>query len=304
MEESKSNTLGVLKIVNTIQEMQNLSTEFSRGGQLVALVPTMGALHEGHISLTKHARKAVGPYGIVVVSIYVNPTQFGPSEDFTKYPRTFESDLEKCQEAGVDVIFNPSDSEMYPGRDKNHYSVFVTEFQISQSMEGASRPGHFDGVTTIVAKLFNACLPQFSVFGQKDFQQCAVIKKMVLDLNYPIKIIEAPTIREADGLALSSRNKYLNTMQRMEAPVLYNILKFIHRRVLTEPKENDGVEFSQLLEAVNKQIDELSEISLDYLLAFDPITFAVSDRVRIGDQVAIAAFAGKTRLLDNIAITD
>ena len=184
----------------------------------------MGYLHAGHLSLVREARKRVGKNGKVVVSIYVNPTQFAPTEDLAKYPRDLKRDLKLCREAGVDVVFTPSDAEMYPGGtggrrcepadgsrcDQRGHSTYVVEEKLSQSMEGAARPTHFRGVTTVVAKLFNLVLPDVAVFGQKDFQQAAIIQRMVADLNFPVNIIVAPTLREADGLAMSSRNKFLD----------------------------------------------------------------------------------------------
>src|SRR5450759_4341084 len=220
-----------VRIISSIAAMQQLAKRWRRAGKRIGLVPTMGYLHAGHLSLVKRARQAAGKNGVVVVSIYVNPTQFGPKEDFSKYPRDLRRDLKLCREAGVDVVFTPSDKEMYPGGtgsrrcesadgprfDKRGYSTYVVEEKLSQSMEGASRPAHFRGVTTIVAKLFNIVLPYVAVFGAKDWQQAAIIKHMVADLNFPVKIIVAPTLRETDGLAMSSRNKYLDFGQRAQA---------------------------------------------------------------------------------------
>ena len=192
--------------------MQKLARRWKRAGTRIGFVPTMGYLHAGHLSLVQRARQAVGKNGVVVVSIYVNPTQFGPTEDFSKYPRDLKRDLKLCREAGVDVVFTPSDKEMYPpvGRGvltmselaqatlcPTNFSTYVVEEKLSQTMEGAARPAHFRGVTTVVAKLFNLVLPDVAVFGQKDFQQAAIIKRMVADLNFPVKIIVAPTWREA-----------------------------------------------------------------------------------------------------------
>src|SRR5208282_4802621 len=204
--------------------MQRLARKWQRTGTRVGLVPTMGYLHAGHLSLVKRARRAVGKNGVVVASIYVNPTQFGPKEDFSKYPRDLKHDLKLCREAGVDVVFTPGDKEMYPAVDcgdmslllkrrrvgaLQSFSTYVVEGSLSQTMEGASRPTHFRGLTTVVAKLFNIVLPDVAVFGAKDWQQAAIIKRMVVDLNFPVRIIVAPTLRERDGLAMSSRNKYL-----------------------------------------------------------------------------------------------
>ena len=218
-----------MQIVSSIATMQRLAKKWQSEGVRIGFVPTMGYLHAGHLSLAKRARQAVGKSGKVVVSIYVNPTQFAPTEDLSKYPRDLKRDLKFCREAGVDVVFTPSDAEMYPGGGGTDilpvnspqrytskmpvplpFSTYVVEEKLSRTMEGASRPTHFRGVTTVVAKLFNIVLPDMAVFGQKDFQQAAVIQRMVVDLNFPVKIIVAPTLRERDGLAMSSRNKYLD----------------------------------------------------------------------------------------------
>src|SRR5208282_5082341 len=209
-----------MQIVSSIAAMQRLARKWQRAGTQVGFVPTMGYLHAGHLSLVKRAGRAVGKNGVVVLSIYVNPTQFGPAEDFSQYPRDLKRDLKLCREAGVDVAFTPRDAEMYPALDcgdmsplskRRHvgalenFSTYVVEEKLSQTMEGASRPTHFRGVTTVVAKLFNLVLPDVAVFGAKDWQQAAIVKRMVRDLNFPVKIIVAPTLREHDGLAMSSR---------------------------------------------------------------------------------------------------
>src|SRR5205085_10762239 len=199
---------------------RGLARRWRHAGAQVGLVPTMGYLHAGHISLVKRARKAVGPRGIVVVSIYVNPAQFGPKEDLSRYPRNLKRDIKLCREVGADVIFVPTDEEMYAGKRQENYSTYVVEESLSRSMEGESRPVHFRGVTTVVAKLFNIVLPDVAVFGAKDFQQAAVIQRMVRDLNFPVKVIVAATHREPDGLAMSSRNKYLSPGEREQATVL------------------------------------------------------------------------------------
>ena len=222
-----------VRIISSIAAMQPLAKKWQRTGKRIGFVPTMGCLHAGHLSLVKHARQATGKNGVVVVSIYVNPTQFGPKEDFAKYPRDLKRDFKLCRAAGVDVVFTPGDKEMYPQvgssrRDDRtaqravptNFSTCVVEENLSRTMEGASRPTHFRGVTTVVAKLFNLVLPDVAVFGAKDWQQAAIIKRMVTDLNIPVKIIVAPTLRERDGLAMSSRNKYLDDDLRRQADVL------------------------------------------------------------------------------------
>ncbi|HXE41835.1 MAG TPA: pantoate--beta-alanine ligase, partial [Candidatus Baltobacteraceae bacterium] len=209
-----------MQVVSSVAAMQRLAKKWQRSGNKIGLVPTMGYLHAGHLSLVKRARKLIGKNGKIAVSIYVNPTQFGPKEDLSRYPRDLKRDLQLCRNEGVDVVFTPSDREMYAGRGKvreyarptnrsEAFSTYVVEEELSQGMEGASRPGHFRGVVTVVAKLFNITLPDVAVFGAKDFQQAAVIQRMTRDLNFSIKIVIAPTHREPDGLAMSSRNKYL-----------------------------------------------------------------------------------------------
>lgn len=214
-----------MQVMGSISAMQRSAARWRRRGATIGLVPTMGYLHAGHLSLIQRARQAVGPRGKVVVSIYVNPTQFGPKEDFTQYPRDLKRDLRLCRAAGADLVFTPSDADMYPGKADGRYSTYVVEERLTQPMEGTTRPTHFRGVTTIVAKLFNCTLPDVAVFGAKDWQQAAVIQRMTTDLNFPLRIIVAPTLREADGLALSSRNKYLDTEQRAQAVILFHALR-------------------------------------------------------------------------------
>src|SRR5882672_9066464 len=199
-----------MRIIKSVSSMQRLAKRWQSQSLRVGLVPTMGYLHAGHVSLVKRARSLVGKGGEIIVSIYVNPTQFGPHEDFSKYPRDFARDAALCRAAGVDVVFAPSDKEMYPRNGAGAFSTYVTEEALSRGMEGASRPTHFRGVTTVVAKLFNIVRPEVAVFGAKDFQQAAVVQRMTRDLNYPLKIVVAPIHRERDGLAMSSRNKYLS----------------------------------------------------------------------------------------------
>src|SRR6185369_16962284 len=198
-----------MRIVPSTTAMQRLAKTWQRSGAKIGLVPTMGYLHAGHLSLVKRARKLVGKSGQVVVSIYVNPTQFGPKEDLSRYPRDLKRDLKLCRDEGVDVVFTPGDREMYNKAAREYarpteeeFSTYVVEEKLSLGMEGVSRPGHFRGVATVVAKLFNIVLPDVAVFGAKDFQQGAIIKRMTSDLNFPVKIIIAPTLREADGLAM------------------------------------------------------------------------------------------------------
>ena len=206
-----------MRIVRSVQSMQRQALVWKRAGVSIGFVPTMGYLHAGHLSLVQKARKLVGAKGKVVVSIYVNPTQFGPREDLTAYPRDLSGDTRSCRGGGVDVVFAPTDTEMYPKEPTTGYSTYVSEEALSTGMEGASRPTHFRGVTTVVAKLFNIVLPDWAVFGAKDYQQAAVIGRMIRDLNFPVRLMVAPTYRETDGLAMSSRNKYLEGDLRKQA---------------------------------------------------------------------------------------
>jgi pantoate--beta-alanine ligase len=283
-----------MQIVSSIAAMQRLALRWRRQGIRIGFVPTMGFLHAGHLSLVKHARKLVGKRGKVVLSIYVNPTQFGPKEDFSKYPRDLKRDLKLCRSEGVDVVFTPSDVEMYPGKAEGCYSTYVVEESLSQSMEGASRPTHFRGVTTIVAKLFNIVLPDAAVFGAKDFQQAAIIQRMAKDLNFPLEVVVAPTLRESDGLAMSSRNKYLEGDLRTQAVVLW---RSIQKAQATMKK--GAVSAAKLKAELNKLIEAEPAARLDYVEFFDPETLVPVTKVRRGTQMALAVFVGKTRLIDN-----
>jgi pantoate--beta-alanine ligase len=291
-----------MRIVSSIAAMQRLTKKWQRAGIKIGFVPTMGYLHAGHLSLVKRARQLVGKSGKVVVSIYVNPTQFGPTEDFSRYPRDLKRDLKLCREAGADVVFTPSDTEMYPGgrtpnselRTSNFFSSYVVEEELSQSMEGASRPTHFKGVTTIVAKLFNIVLPDVAVFGQKDFQQAAIIRHMVADLNFPVKIVIAPTLREPDGLAMSSRNKYLDPEQRKQATILFRAIK--RAQSIVREKE---ISAAKLKSDLAKFVASENLARLDYVEIFDPETLAPVAKASPGTHMALAVFFGKTRLIDN-----
>jgi pantoate--beta-alanine ligase len=256
----------------------------------------MGYLHAGHISLVTRARRLVGKEGVVVVSIYVNPTQFGPQEDLSRYPRDFRRDRQLCREAGVDAIFFPSDAAMYPGRDSGEYSTFVVEERLSRGMEGASRPTHFRGVTTIVAKLFNVVLPDVAVFGAKDFQQAAVLQRMVRDLNFPVKMVVAPTFRERDGLAMSSRNKYLDESERKQALALSRAIESAREAVHAGKK---AIGAAALAVRLKRQIEEQPAARVDYVEFFDPETLHPVTQVGRGTRMALAVFIGRTRLIDN-----
>lgn len=276
--------------------MQRLAQRWRRRGIHIGFVPTMGYLHEGHLSLVRRARQAVGARGRVAVSIYVNPTQFGPTEDLSRYPRDFARDKKLCRAAGVDVIFAPDDGEMYPQNGTGAHGAYVVEEALSGGMEGASRPTHFRGVTTIVAKLFNIVLPDVAVFGAKDFQQAAVVQRMVRDLNFPVKIIVAPTFREPDGLAMSSRNKYLSPTEREQATCLW--LAIEHARKVAR-KSRKPVAAGKLRAELARLIGARPTARVDYIEFFDARTLQPSDKVGRGTHIALAVFIGRTRLIDN-----
>ncbi len=283
-----------MQIVSSAAAMQRLAKKWQRAGTRIGFVPTMGYLHAGHISLVHEARRRVGKKGRVVVSIFVNPTQFGPKEDLANYPRDLKRDLQLCRAAGVDAVFTPGDAEIYPGRAEGRYSTYVVEETLSLGMEGVSRPTHFRGVTTVVAKLFNLVLPDVAVFGQKDFQQAAVIQRMVADLNFPLKVVVAPTLRESDGLAMSSRNKYLDPEQRAQATILFHALQAVSAAV-----KKKTVSAAQLQTDLKEFITAAPLARLDYVEFFDPETLAPVAKVKPGTQMALAVFFGKTRLIDN-----
>ena len=274
--------------------MQRLAKKWQRAGIKIGFVPTMGYLHAGHLSLVKRTRLAIGKSGKVVVSIYVNPTQFGPTEDLAKYPRDLKRDLQLLRELGTDVVLTPGDAAMYPGKAEDRYSTYVVEEKLSRGMEGASRPTHFCGVTTVVAKLFNIVLPDVAVFGQKDFQQAAVIQRMVADMNFPVKIIVAPTLRECDGLAMSSRNKYLDAEQRSQAVILFHALQAAKNAVAKK-----SISAAQLKKDLQEFITAAPLAKMDYVEFFDPETLEPVTQVKRGTQMALAVFFGKTRLIDN-----
>jgi pantoate--beta-alanine ligase len=254
----------------------------------------MGALHRGHGELIRIARETAGESGQVAVSIFVNPMQFAPGGDYEKYPRPEEADDEFCREAGVDIVFRPSADEMYPA----DFSVSIEENSLANTLCGRSRPGHFRGVCTVVAKLFQILSPDAAVFGEKDFQQLAIIRRMVRDLNFPIEIIGAPTVREADGLACSSRNQYLSAAEREQAPVL--------QRALQEARELvDGGERSAdaIATAARNIIATEALARIDYLEIVSAATLQPITDVGPDSLIAVAAFFGQTRLIDNLRLS-
>lgn len=288
-----------MRVVKTVSAMQRRALGWRRSGLRVALVPTMGYLHAGHVSLVQRARKIAGPRGKVVVSIYVNPTQFAPTEDLSRYPRDFQRDQKLCREAGADVIFYPTDAQMYPGRAEGGYSTYVVEEKLSRTMEGASRPTHFRGVTTVCAKLFQIVLPDVALFGAKDFQQAALMQRMVRDLNFPMRIVVVPTVREPDGLAMSSRNRYLDAEQRPQATALWQAIQ--HAKAAVK-KSNRPLNAEKLRLELHALIEQRPAARVDYIQFFDPQTFAAAHIVKRGTHLALAVFVGKTRLIDNAAL--
>lgn len=259
-------------------------------GPLV-LVPTMGALHAGHLALVEKARALAGSEGSVVVSIFVNPTQFGPNEDFSRYPRPIEADLAKCREAGVDIVFAPTPEEMYAP----DHSVWVDELNLSTGLCGASRPGHFKGVCTVVSKLFHIISPHIAVFGKKDYQQLAIIRRMVRDLHFQVEIVGVETVREPDGLALSSRNQYLSPEERKEALILRQAL-------LAAAAGGASVPPQTIREQVVAFISRSPLAQIDYVEVVDADTLGVPTPDSKALLVAVAVFFGKTRLIDNVEI--
>lgn len=288
-----------MRVVKTVSAMQRRALEWRRSGLRVALVPTMGYLHAGHVSLVQRARKIAGPRGKVVVSIYVNPTQFAPTEDLSRYPRDFQRDQKLCREAGADVIFYPTDAQMYPGRAEGGYSTYVVEEKLSRTMEGASRPTHFRGVTTVCAKLFQIVLPDVALFGAKDFQQAALMQRMVRDLNFPMRIVVVPTVREPDGLAMSSRNRYLDAEQRPQAAALWQAIQHAKAAVKKSQRPLDAEKLRRELHAL---IQQRPAARVDYIQFFDAKTFTAAMTVTRGTHLALAVFVGKTRLIDNAAL--
>lgn len=256
----------------------------------VGLIPTMGYLHEGHLSLVRQAKAECDH---VIVTIFVNPTQFGPKEDLSKYPRDLERDLELLSPLGVDLVWNPSAEVMYPPG----YQTWVEVEALTNPLEGAMRPGHFKGVTTVVAKLFNATQPHKAYFGQKDAQQAAVIRKMAVDLNFPLEIIVCPTVREADGLAMSSRNKYLNESERQAATVLFRALSAA--KELYESGERDAETLRRKMKAV---IEAEPLAQMQYVSCADYDTLEEWDVVKGKTLLSMAVFIGKTRLIDNFVL--
>ncbi|HKH99831.1 MAG TPA: pantoate--beta-alanine ligase [Candidatus Sulfotelmatobacter sp.] len=279
-----------MKIYATIDEMRAASRAVRRAGQRLGFVPTMGALHEGHLSLVRAARASCD---VVAASIFVNPTQFGPSEDLAKYPRSFERDRELLEREGVALLFAPSVDEMYPAG----AVTWVTVEELSGKLDGRSRPGHFRGVTTVVAKLFHIVEPDAAFFGQKDAAQVAIIRRMVRDLNLPVEIAVCPIVREPDGLAMSSRNDYLSPEQRKQALALHRSLMRVKQ--LADAGERSA---AKLADAGRAEFAGESSVRLDYFEIVNPDTLDLVEDVSGGALAAVAAFVGTTRLIDNLLL--
>lgn len=279
-----------MKVIRNVQDMQLVADLLRKQKKKVGLVPTMGYLHEGHLSLIRQA-KEMG--NVVVTSLFVNPAQFSPDEDLESYPRDFKRDKALAEKAGTDILFYPTAEEMYP--EPFHSKVRVDE--ITQALCGASRPTHFQGVTTIVAKLFNLVKPHFAIFGQKDAQQVAVIRQMVKDLNFHVEIYSGPIVREEDGLAMSSRNIYLSPDERKDALALIESIEMVKKTIWEGERESDVI-----LDAVRKHIESKRFTDIDYISLVHPDTLRDIDRIEDKALLALAVFVGSTRLIDNLLV--
>ena len=279
-----------MQVLSTIREARTAIAELRRQGRSIGLVPTMGALHAAHRSLID---EAVTRCDAVAVSIFVNPTQFGPGEDYERYPRTLEADLTICREAGAALVFAPKAKEMYPDR----FATSVHVAKLTERLCGAHRPGHFDGVTTVVAKLFNALTPDMAFFGEKDYQQLKVIERMTRDLDMPIEIVACPTIREDDGLAISSRNRYLSAEQRTQALSLSKSMREAARRI-AEGQRDAG----ELIRGMERQILKAGPARIDYIAIVDPETLQSVEKVCCPARICMAVRIGNCRLIDNLAV--
>ena len=277
-----------MQILSSALEMQQTALALRAQGKRIGFIPTMGNLHDGHLSLIRIARQHAD---VVVVSIFVNPTQFGPTEDFAAYPRTFEEDRVLCEKEGTDIVFHPPVSEMYP----DGTSVSVVETALSDTLCGAARPGHFDGVCTIVAKLFNLVLPHVAVFGAKDAQQLRIIRRMVRDLRFPVEIVPGPTIREPDGLARSSRNQYLTPAQRPQAACLRRALDEAERLFAAGERDPQNI-----LAAMQALVGKAPDARIDYIAIVDNETLQpLAGPIAAPVLVALAIWVGKPSLIDN-----
>jgi len=277
-----------MKVIKTVAEMSAEATRLRNEGKRISFVPTMGNLHEGHLSLMRMAKPLAD---VLVVSIFVNPLQFEPGSDFNAYPRTFQEDLEKCEPVGVDIVFAPTESDLYP----EGFQTTVEVKELSKGLCGDFRPGHFKGVATVVLKLFNIVKPHVAVFGEKDYQQLCVIRRMVKDLNLDIQIVGHPTVREADGLAMSSRNQYLSPDERKRATLIYKFL--LEAKNLFEHGERRA---QRLIATVQNGLARDPRISVEYVSIRDLDTLKPLDTLDRPAVMALAVHIGKTRLIDNI----
>ncbi|MHB9155044.1 MAG: pantoate--beta-alanine ligase [Endomicrobiales bacterium] len=280
-----------MKVLRSPQEMQSTALRLRRRGARIGLVPTMGALHAGHLSLVERARRE---NDTVVVSLFVNPAQFGPREDYLRYPRPFERDRKLCREAGVDFLFAPPVEAMYP----EGFRTFITVEKMQDHLCGAFRPGHFRGVATVVAKLFNIVEPGRAYFGCKDFQQVKIIERMARDLNFPLTVVACPIIREGSGLALSSRNQYLSPREHERSAALYRALQeardLIQYRTLSKGK---------VIQKIKSLVSAIPGSKIDYIALCNPDTLEPVSRIQLPVLIAVAVWVGKTRLIDNILVT-
>ncbi len=279
-----------MKVISSIRQMQAWSRRMRHEGKTIGFVPTMGYLHEGHLSLMRRARKE---NDALVISVFVNPTQFGPREDFRRYPRNFAGDKKLSGDCGADVIFYPRAKDMYP----RGYKTYVEVKDLSNVLCGASRPGHFRGVTTVVFKLFNIVQPEIAYFGRKDAQQTIIVERMVKDLNLPIKIRTLPIVRETDGLAMSSRNSYLSGQQRKDALILFNSLQAAVGMIQSgyrEPRE--------IVAQMRKMIKSKRSARIDYIKLVDINDLKAVKEIKGRILIAVAVFFGKTRLIDNVMV--
>jgi len=280
-----------IKIIETAKEIQTRSEMLRKEGRVIAFVPTMGFLHEGHLALLKEGRRLGDD---LILSIFVNPTQFGPGEDYESYPRNFEKDFELARKEGVDVVFTPTREELYGDR----FQTYVALESLPKHLCGLSRPSHFKGVATVVTKLFNIVKPHIAIFGQKDFQQLAIIRQMVRDLNFDIEIRGVQTVREKDGLAMSSRNAHLTPEQRKTALCLYSSL--VRSREWIQEGEKDA---STLIREMTAYINSRFKKGIDYISICDPDTLDDVDKIEGPILIALAVKVGKTRLIDNMVIS-
>ncbi len=278
------------KVIRSVRQMQQAAEGFRTRQKRIGLVPTMGYLHEGHCSLIQQAARRADQ---VVVSLFVNPTQFGPKEDFKSYPTSFDRDLEVVNSSGGTIVFAPTAHEMYPLGSRTS----ITVGKLSEHLCGARRPGHFEGVATIVAKLFNAVIPHFAVFGQKDAQQLGIIRRMVQDLNMGVEIVSAPTVREVDGLAKSSRNTYLDPQERQQAAVLFQALQEAREMVCAGEKEVKAV-----LGAIKQKVRSKPRADVEYISAVDPAEFQPVEQLTGTVLLALAVRFGNARLIDNLIL--